>query len=68
MYIYMMGSAGIKKSTQVAILNANYVAKKIEDYFPILYTGRNGRVAHECIIDIRQIKDHLVRKKILQKD
>ena len=63
MYIYMMGSAGIKKSTQVAILNANYVAKKIED-FPILYTGRNGRVAHECIIDIRQIKkDHLVSEE-----
>ena len=68
MYIYMMGSAGIKKSTQVAILNANYVAKKIEDYFPILYTGRNGRVAHECIIDIRQIKkDHLVSEEDVAK-
>ncbi|GIR28769.1 hypothetical protein CM15mP43_03930 [bacterium] len=68
MYIYMMGSAGIKKSTQVAILNANYVAKKIEDYFPILYTGRNGRVAHECIIDIRQIKkDHLVSEEDIAK-
>ena len=68
MYIYMMGSEGIKKSTQVAILNANYVAKKIEDYFPILYTGRNNRVAHECIIDIRQIKkDHLVSEEDIAK-
>ncbi len=68
MYIYMMGSEGIKKSTQVAILNANYIAKKIEDYFPILYTGRNNRVAHECIIDIRQIKkDHLVNEEDIAK-
>ncbi|MBT88935.1 MAG: glycine dehydrogenase (aminomethyl-transferring) [Spirochaetales bacterium] len=58
MYIMMMGPGGIKKATQVAILNANYVAKKLRPYFPILYTGRNERVAHECIIDLRDIRKH----------
>ena len=63
-----MGSEGIKKSTQVAILNANYIASKIGKYFPILYSGRNGRVAHECIIDIRQIrKDHVVSEEDIAK-
>ena len=56
MYILMMGSSGIKRATQVAILNANYIANKLKSSFPILYTGRNDRVAHECIIDIREIK------------
>ena len=56
MYIMMMGGAGIKKSTQIAIMNANYVAIKLKDYYPILYTGRNNMVAHECIIDLREIK------------
>ena len=56
MYIMMMGSAGIKKATQVAILNANYIADKLKNYYPILYTGRNNRVAHECIIDLRDLK------------
>ena len=56
MYIMMMGGAGIKKSTQIAIMNANYVANKLKDYYPILYTGRNNMVAHECIIDLREIK------------
>ena len=55
-YIMMMGAEGIKKATQVAILNANYIANKINKHFDILYTGRNGRVAHECIIDLREIK------------
>ena len=52
----MMGAEGLKKASQVAILNANYIAKKLNKYFPVLYTGRNGNVAHECIIDIRPIK------------
>ncbi|MDC0521807.1 aminomethyl-transferring glycine dehydrogenase [Candidatus Pelagibacter sp.] len=56
MYIKMMGSEGLKKASQVAILNANYVAHKLKDVFPILYKGKNGNVAHECIIDIRKIK------------
>ena len=57
MYIKMMGSEGLKKASQVAILNANYVAHKLKDSFPILYKGKNGNVAHECIIDIRKIKN-----------
>jgi len=56
MYIKMMGAEGLKKASQVAILNANYISKKLNKYFPVLYTGKNGNVAHECIIDIRQIK------------
>jgi glycine dehydrogenase len=56
MYIKMMGSEGLKKASQVAILNANYIANKLKDSFPILYKGKNGNVAHECIIDIRKIK------------
>ena len=56
MYIKMMGSEGLKKASQVAILNANYVAHKLKAAFPILYKGKNGNVAHECIIDIRKIK------------
>ena len=56
MYIKMMGSEGLKKASQVAILNANYIAYKLKDSFPILYKGKTGNVAHECIIDIRKIK------------
>ena len=56
MYIKMMGSEGLKKASQVAILNANYIAYKLKNSFPILYKGKNGNVAHECIIDIRKIK------------
>ena len=52
----MMGSEGLKLATQNAILNANYIANKLKNYFPILYKGKNGNVAHECIIDIRKIK------------
>ena len=55
-YIAMMGSDGLKKASQMAILNANYVAKQLSDHYPIVYTGRNGLVAHECIIDLREIK------------
>ena len=55
-YIAMMGSAGLKTATEVAILNANYIAKQLAPHFPVLYTGENGLVAHECIIDLRNFK------------
>jgi glycine dehydrogenase len=55
MYIAMMGPAGLKEATEVAILSANYIAARLAPYFPILYTGNNGRVAHECIIDLRDL-------------
>jgi len=56
MYIRMMGAEGLTKATKVAILNANYVAKRLEEHYPVLYKGQNGRVAHECIIDTRPLK------------
>ena len=56
MYLAMLGGEGVKKATQVAILNANYVAGTLKDHYPVLYVGKNGRVAHECILDIRPIK------------
>jgi glycine dehydrogenase len=55
-YIAMMGAAGLTRATQVAILNANYVARRLAPHYPIVYAGKNGRVAHECIIDLRQIR------------
>ena len=55
MYIRMMGPDGLKKATQVAILSANYIAARLADHYPVLYTGSAGLVAHECIIDIRPI-------------
>ena len=55
-YIRLMGGSGLKKSSQVAILNANYLARRLNEHFPIVYTGKNGLVAHECIIDIRPLK------------
>ncbi|HWS48267.1 MAG TPA: aminomethyl-transferring glycine dehydrogenase subunit GcvPB, partial [Acidimicrobiia bacterium] len=55
MYITMMGPAGLRRATQMAILNANYIAHRLAPYFPVLYTGANGLVAHECIIDVRPI-------------
>ncbi|MFK7820387.1 MAG: aminomethyl-transferring glycine dehydrogenase [Planctomycetaceae bacterium] len=57
MFIRMMGGEGLRKSTQVAILNANYIAKRLEGQFEVLYKGQNGRVAHECIVDIRPITE-----------
>ncbi len=56
MYITMMGAAGLRKATEVAILNANYMARRLGGHFPVLYTGQNGMVAHECIIDLRPLK------------
>jgi glycine dehydrogenase len=52
-YMRLMGAAGLKRATEVAILNANYVAARLKAYFPVLYTGQNGTVAHECILDCR---------------
>ncbi|ASF15715.1 aminomethyl-transferring glycine dehydrogenase [Shewanella sp. LC6] len=57
MYIKLLGSNGLKKSTQTALLNANYVMKKLSEHYPVLFRGRNDRVAHECIIDLRPIKE-----------
>ena len=59
MYMKMMGSAGLKHATEIAILNANYIADRLKNAYTILYTGKNGRVAHECIIDLRNIKDEV---------
>ncbi|RCJ20471.1 glycine dehydrogenase (aminomethyl-transferring) [Nostoc sp. ATCC 43529] len=56
MYIAMMGTAGLTQATKVAILNANYIAKRLESYYPVLYQGKNGLVAHECILDLRSLK------------
>ncbi|MCP1660645.1 aminomethyl-transferring glycine dehydrogenase [Neisseria perflava] len=56
MYITMMGKKGMEAATRWALLNANYVAKKLGEVYPILYTGKNGRVAHECIVDLRPLK------------
>ena len=57
MYIRMMGAAGLKQATENAILSANYIAARLEQHFPVLYKGRNERVAHECILDTRVLKD-----------
>lgn len=57
MYITLMGTAGLRKATQVALLNANYIARKLAPHYETLYTGRNGLVAHECILDLRPLKD-----------
>ncbi|BAY33190.1 glycine dehydrogenase [Nostoc carneum NIES-2107] len=56
MYIAMMGADGLTEATKVAILNANYIAKRLEEYYPVLYKGKNGLVAHECILDLRSLK------------
>ncbi|WP_394131877.1 aminomethyl-transferring glycine dehydrogenase [Shewanella maritima] len=57
MYIKLLGNQGLKKSTQMALLNANYVTKKLAGHYPVLFTGRNDRVAHECILDLRPLKE-----------
>jgi glycine dehydrogenase len=54
-YIAMMGADGLRRATQVAVLSANYVAKRLASHYPVLYTGRNGLVAHECVIDLRPL-------------
>jgi glycine dehydrogenase len=57
MYIALMGQQGLRKATQVALLNANYIARRLASHYETLYTGRNGLVAHECILDLRPLKD-----------
>ncbi len=57
MYITLMGTTGLRKATQVALLNANYIARRLAPHYETLYTGRNGLVAHECILDLRPLKD-----------
>jgi glycine dehydrogenase len=54
MYIRMMGADGLKRASETAILNANYTAKRLDPYFPVLFKGKQGLVAHECIVDLRQ--------------
>ncbi len=56
MYIRMMGAEGLKKATQIAILNANYIKQRLGEYYPVLYKNKNGMVAHECIVDLRDFK------------
>ncbi|MBF5041202.1 aminomethyl-transferring glycine dehydrogenase [Aggregicoccus sp. 17bor-14] len=56
MYISMMGGEGLTQATKVAILNANYIAERLQPHYPVLYRGKRGRVAHECIVDLRQLK------------
>ena len=58
-YILMMGGEGLKHATEVAILSANYIAKRLDPHFPVLYKNENGRVAHECIVDPRRFKDEV---------
>ena len=57
-YLRLMGGAGLIEATQVAILNANYLSSRLADSFPVLYKGNNGRVAHECILDLRWAREH----------
>ncbi|WP_220720421.1 aminomethyl-transferring glycine dehydrogenase [Agarivorans litoreus] len=57
MYVAMLGNQGLRQSSEIAILNANYLASRLSQAFPILYSGQNGRVAHECIIDMRPLKE-----------
>ncbi len=56
MYVTMMGAEGLRRATQVALLSANYIARRLQPYYPTLYKGRNGLVAHECILDLRPLK------------
>jgi glycine dehydrogenase len=55
-YIQMMGSSGLEQATKMAILGANYIARRLDAHFPVVYKGKRGRVAHECIVDVRPFK------------
>jgi glycine dehydrogenase len=57
MYVTMMGGTGLRRATEIALLSANYIAKRLAPYYPTLYAGRNGLVAHECILDLRPLKE-----------
>ncbi len=67
MYIAMMGGQGLTQATRIAILNANYMAKRLDSFFPVLYKGKDGLVAHECIIDLRPFKVHGVEAEDVAK-
>ena len=56
MYIMLMGGSGLSEATKIAILNANYIARRLEPYYPVLYKGKNGTIGHECIVDPRALK------------
>lgn len=56
-YIALLGASGLRRATEIAILNANYVAKRLNPYYPVVYTGHHGLVAHECIVDLSPIKE-----------
>ncbi len=56
-YVRMMGADGLRRATAAAVLSANYIAERLSAHFPVLYTGENGRVAHECILDLRPLKE-----------
>ncbi|MFK7732975.1 MAG: aminomethyl-transferring glycine dehydrogenase [Pseudomonadales bacterium] len=58
MYVTMMGATGLRQATEVAMLSANYIAKRLHEHYPILYVGEHGLVAHECILDLRPLKEH----------
>ena len=57
MYMKMMGASGLRQATEAAIINANYIARRLSEHYPILYTGFAGLVAHECIVDLRPLKE-----------
>lgn len=67
-YIKMLGAKGLRKSTEYAILNANYLKDVLKEHFPILYSNKNGRVAHECIVDFRQFKTFGIEVADVAKD
>lgn len=56
-YVRMMGADGLRRATSAAVLSANYIAERLKEHYPVLYTGENGRVAHECILDLRPLKE-----------
>ncbi|MBE2222105.1 MAG: aminomethyl-transferring glycine dehydrogenase, partial [Anaerolineae bacterium] len=66
-YIAMMGAEGLTEATRVAILNANYIAHKLNPHFPVLYKGENGRVAHECILDLRPLKEFATAEDVAKR-
>jgi glycine dehydrogenase len=66
-YIAMMGAAGLRQATQVAVLSANYVARRLAPYYPVLFTGPNGLVAHECIIDLRQLPGGITNEDVAKR-
>tara|TARA_B100000686_G_scaffold300822_1_gene335621 strand:- start:22 stop:609 length:588 start_codon:yes stop_codon:yes gene_type:complete len=67
MYIAMMGAQGLMRATAVAILNANYIALRLDSSYPVLYRGQNGLVAHECILDLRQLSEVITVEDIAKR-